>query len=458
MSNDTTPLQFNFPRDTRKIIKVVGVGGGGGNAVTHMFKEGIHDVSFVLCNTDSQALSRSDVPVKIALGRTVTEGLGAGNNPARAERAAEESEDDIRTMLDDGTKMVFITAGMGGGTGTGAAPEIARVAKEMGLLTVGIVTIPFLFEGPPKIIQALKGVEAISKNVDALLVVNNERLNEIYPDLTMLNAFKKADDTLTVAAKSIAEIITLDGVINLDFADVETTLKDGGVALISNGYGQGEGRLQQAIQDALRSPLLNNNDISNAKKILFNISFSSNTIGEEGNELRMDEVNYMTEFMKQFGDDIEVIWGTAIDESLKGKVKFTVLATGFDLNDIPEIRSKRDEQHLLKSEDEIIKEEEILRQKERERELMAKYYGRKTEDRRPARRPTYNLAILTVGELDDDAIITLLEENPAYNRDARLLARARSRSGGTLNTSTTRTDIPPVGKSSGRPRISFRMG
>ena len=168
MSNDTTPLQFNFPRDTRKIIKVVGVGGGGGNAVTHMFKEGIHDVSFVLCNTDSQALSRSDVPVKIALGRTVTEGLGAGNNPARAERAAEESEDDIRTMLDDGTKMVFITAGMGGGTGTGAAPEIARVAKEMGLLTVGIVTIPFLFEGPPKIIQALKGVEAISKNVDAI--------------------------------------------------------------------------------------------------------------------------------------------------------------------------------------------------------------------------------------------------------------------------------------------------
>mgnify|MGYP000949661582 FL=1 len=235
MSNDTTPLQFNFPRDTRKIIKVVGVGGGGGNAVTHMFKEGIHDVSFVLCNTDSQALSRSDVPVKIALGRTVTEGLGAGNNPARAERAAEESEDDIRTMLDDGTKMVFITAGMGGGTGTGAAPEIARVAKEMGLLTVGIVTIPFLFEGPPKIIQALKGVEAISKNVDALLVVNNERLNEIYPDLTMLNAFKKADDTLTVAAKSIAEIITLDGVINLDFADVHTTMANGGAAIMGIG-------------------------------------------------------------------------------------------------------------------------------------------------------------------------------------------------------------------------------
>ena len=210
-----TILQFNLPTDTRKIIKVVGVGGGGGNAVTHMYKEGIHDVSFVLCNTDSQALSRSEVPVKIALGRTVTEGLGAGNNPERAELAAKESEEEIYAMLNDGTKMVFITAGMGGGTGTGAAPVIAQIAKEMGILTVGIVTIPFLFEGPPKIIQALNGVEAISRNVDALLVVNNERLNEIYADLTMLNAFKKADDTLTIAAKSIAEIITLDGVINL---------------------------------------------------------------------------------------------------------------------------------------------------------------------------------------------------------------------------------------------------
>ena len=204
------------------------------------------------------------------------------------------------------------------------------------------------------------------------------------------------------------------------------------------------------------TPLLNNNDISNAKKILFNISFSSNTIGEEGNELRMDEVNYMTEFMKQFGDEIEVIWGTALDESLKGKVKFTVLATGFDLNDIPEIRSNREEQHLIKSEDEIIKEEELLRKKERERELMAKYYGKKSEERRPVHRPTYSVAILTVGELDDDAIITLLEEHPTYNRDARLLARARNHNS-TQTTTTSRAELPRASKT-GRPRISFRMG
>ncbi len=452
--SDNKILNFNLPTDTRKIIKVVGVGGGGGNAVSHMYKEGIHDVSFVLCNTDSQALSRSEVPVKIALGRTVTEGLGAGNNPERAEMAAEESEEEIYAMLNDGTKMVFITAGMGGGTGTGAAPVIAKIAKDMGILTVGIVTIPFLFEGGPKIIQALNGVEAISKNVDALLVVNNERLNEIYPDLTMLNAFKKADDTLTIAAKSIAEIITLDGVINLDFADVKTTLKDGGVALISNGYGEGEGRLEQAIQDALRSPLLNNNDISNAKKILFNISFSSNAEGEEGNELRMDEVKYMTEFMKQFGEDLEVIWGTAIDESLKGKVKFTVLATGFDLDDIPEIKDIHDERRALMSEAEIIEHEERLRTKEKEKELMEKYYGKKSGSKRvPHKVMNASIAVLNANELDDDAIITLLEEYPTYNRDPKLLIRAR-----TKNTGSRNIDTPDaVPSQQGKTKISFKI-
>ena len=453
MSN--TILQFNLPTDTRKIIKVVGVGGGGGNAVTHMYKEGIHDVSFVLCNTDSQALSRSEVPVKIALGRTVTEGLGAGNNPERAELAAKESEEEIYTMLNDGTKMVFITAGMGGGTGTGAAPVIAQIAKDMGILTVGIVTIPFLFEGPPKIIQALNGVEAISRNVDALLVVNNERLNEIYPDLTMLNAFKKADDTLTIAAKSIAEIITLDGVINLDFADVKTTLQNGGVALISNGYGEGEGRLEQAIQDALRSPLLNNNDISNAKKILFNISFSSNTQEADGNELRMDEVRYMTEFMKQFGEDIEVIWGTAIDESLKGKVKFTVLATGFDLESIPEIKDIHDSQRARMSEAEIMEEEERLRTKEREKELIEKYYGKKQGSKRVPHKVMHaSIAVLAANELDDDVIITLLEENPTYSRDPKLLLRARSKNTGEHQGHTPETQTPQPGK----PKISFRIG
>lgn len=253
------------------IIKVIGVGGGGGNAVNHMYREGIHEVTFVVCNTDNQALDESPVPIKLQLGK---EGLGAGNRPERARKAAEESIDDIKGMLNDGCKMVFITAGMGGGTGTGAAPIIAKTAKEMGILTVGIVTIPFLFEGNKKIDQALDGVEAISKHVDALLVINNERLRDVYSDLSLMNAFGKADDTLSVAAKSIAEIITIRGKINLDFNDVKTVLKDGGVAIMSTGYGTGEGRVSKAINDALHSPLLNNNDIFNSKKVLFNISYS----------------------------------------------------------------------------------------------------------------------------------------------------------------------------------------
>ena len=247
-------VQFDFPTDSPKIIKVIGVGGGGGNAVNHMYREGIHDVTFVLCNTDNQALAESPVPVKLQLGRSITQGLGAGNRPERARDAAEESIEDIRNQLNDGTKMVFITAGMGGGTGTGAAPVIARIAKEMDILTVGIVTIPFIFEGEKKIIQALDGVERIAQHVDALLVINNERLREIYADLTFMNAFGKADDTLSIAAKSIAEIITMRGTVNLDFADVKTILKDGGVAIMSTGFGEGENRVTKAIDDAQASP------------------------------------------------------------------------------------------------------------------------------------------------------------------------------------------------------------
>ena len=270
--SDETIMPFDFPQDNPTIIKVIGVGGGGGNAVNHMYKEGIHDVTFVVCNTDNQALAESPVPVKLQLGK---EGLGAGNRPARAREAAEESIEDVKHMLNDGCKMVFITAGMGGGTGTGAAPIIAKTAKDMDILTVGIVTIPFLFEGNRKIDQALDGVEQMSQHVDALLVINNERLRDIYSDFSVMNAFGKADDTLSVAAKSIAEIITIRGTINLDFNDVKTVLKDGGVAIMSTGYGEGENRVSQAINDALHSPLLNNNDIFNSKKILFNISFST---------------------------------------------------------------------------------------------------------------------------------------------------------------------------------------
>jgi cell division protein FtsZ len=307
-NNNNMMVDFCTPeKENNTIIKVIGVGGGGGNAVNHMYREGIHDVSFVLCNTDNQALNDSPVPVLLQLG---TEGLGAGNKPAKARQAAEESLDAIKQMLTDGTRMTFITAGMGGGTGTGAAPVIARVSKELGILTVGIVTIPFRFEGKRKIDQALDGVEEMAKHVDALLVINNERLRKIYPDLTVLDAFGKADDTLSVAAKSIAEIITNHGLINLDFNDVKTVLKDGGVAIMSTGYGEGEGRVKQAIADALNSPLLNDNDVFNAKKILLSINFSKDSNNDTPNSggLMMEEMNEVNDFMEQFGSDFEIKW------------------------------------------------------------------------------------------------------------------------------------------------------
>ena len=419
---DDTILNFNYPTDTPKIIKVIGVGGGGGNAVTHMYKEGIHDVTFVLCNTDNQALNRSDVPIKLLLGREITRDWARAISRNVRDGGRGESGRSSR-YLNDGTKMVFITAGMGGGTGTGAAPVIARIAKDMGILTVGIVTIPFLFEGERKIIQALNGVEEIAKNVDALLVINNERLREIYSDLSVMNAFGKADDTLTIAAKSIAEIITLPGIINLDFADVNTTMKDGGVALMSNGFGEGEGRVRQAVEDALNSPLLSNNDVKNAKKILFNVYFS------EEAELRMEEMNDVHNFMSEFNRDIEVIWGTAVDNTLGNKVKMTILATGFTMDDIPLIADKRRNEAAQMTEEELRLEEERIEKERKERDLIGKYYGASAQK---AGRFTSRAkaVVLTQEELDDDALIALIEDNPTYNRDPKIVARARSKVAG----------------------------
>ncbi|RHJ90866.1 cell division protein FtsZ [Parabacteroides bouchesdurhonensis] len=455
---DDTILNFNYPTDTPKIIKVIGVGGGGGNAVSHMYQEGIHDVTFVLCNTDNQALNRSDVPIKLSLGHEITQGLGAGNKPERAMMAAEESMEDIRKMLSDGTKMVFITAGMGGGTGTGAAPVIARIAKDMGILTVGIVTIPFLFEGERKIIQALNGVEEIAKNVDALLVINNERLREIYADLTVMNAFGKADDTLTIAAKSIAEIITLPGIINLDFADVNTTMKDGGVALMSNGFGEGDGRVRQAVEDALNSPLLSNNDVKNAKKILFNVYFSQDS------ELRMEEMNDVHNFMSEFNRDIEVIWGTAVDNTLGEKVKITILATGFTMDDIPQIADKRRNEAMQMTEEQIRQEEERLQKEQKERELINKYYGAsaKKVGRFVCRASSI---VLTQEELDDDVLIAFIEDNPTYSRDPKAVARVRAKMAGediavataaTSKTTGTGSHNNTTSSGGGKPKISFR--
>ena len=410
-------VQFDFPTDSPKIIKVIGVGGGGGNAVNHMYREGIHDVTFVLCNTDNQALAESPVPVKLQLGRSITQGLGAGNRPERARDAAEESIDDIKEQLNDGTKMVFITAGMGGGTGTGAAPVIARIAKEMDILTVGIVTIPFIFEGEKKIIQALDGVERIAQHVDALLVINNERLREIYADLTFMNAFGKADDTLSIAAKSIAEIITMRGTGNLDFADVKTILKDGGVAIMSTGFGEGENRVTKAIDDALHSPLLNNNDIFNAKKVMLNVSFCPTS------ELMMEEMNEIHEFMSKFREGVEVIWGVAVDNSLDTKVKITVLATGFGVEDVPGM----DTLHEARSQEEEERQLQLEEEKEKNKERIRKAYGESAGIGKKSLRSRRHIYIFNTEDLDNDDIIAMIEESPTYTRDKTKLLKIKTK-------------------------------
>ena len=411
-------VQFDFPTDSPKIIKVIGVGGGGGNAVTHMYREGIHDVTFVLCNTDNQALAESPVPVKLQLGRNITQGLGAGNRPERAREAAEESIEEIRNELNDGTKMVFITAGMGGGTGTGAAPVIARVAKEMDILTVGIVTIPFIFEGEKKIIQALDGVERIAQHVDALLVINNERLREIYADLTFMNAFGKADDTLSIAAKSIAEVITMRGTVNLDFADVKTILKDGGVAIMSTGFGEGDNRVTKAIDDALHSPLLNNNDIFNAKKVMLNVSFCPSS------ELMMEEMNEIHEFMSKFREGVEVIWGVAIDDSLDTKVKITVLATGFGVEDVPGM----DSLHAARSQEEEERQLQLEEEKEKNKERIRKAYGESASNiGSKSLRKRRHIYLFNTEDLDNDDIIAMVEDSPTYMRDKTTLSKIRAK-------------------------------
>ena len=402
-------LDFGEPAKENSYIKVIGVGGGGGNAVNHMYREGIHDVTFVLCNTDNQALNDSPVPVHLQLGK---EGLGAGNKPEKARAAAEESLDDIKKMLSDGTRMAFITAGMGGGTGTGAAPVIALISKELGILTVGIVTIPFRFEGDRKIDQALDGVEEMSKHVDALLVINNERLREIYPELTVLDAFGKADDTLSVAAKSIAEIITVHGLINLDFNDVKTVLKDGGVAIMSTGYGEGEGRVRKAIEDALNSPLLNENDVFNSKKILLSISFSGGKDGKES--LMMEEMNDVNDFMAKFGD-FEIKWGLAVDPELGKKVKVTILATGFGIDNVDGMSD-----HIKKMDQQTAARIAAEQEKEAQREdRRNRYYGNDGQGKRYKRRP--HIFLFRPEDLDNDDVISAVEQTPTYKRTREIL-------------------------------------
>ena len=380
-------LDFGFPTSVENIIKVIGVGGGGSNAVENMYRQGIHDVGFVLANTDHQALNKSDIPLKIQLGKTVTNGLGAGNDPNVAKSAAEESKEDIEAQFKDGTKMVFITAGMGGGTGTVAAPVIAKYSKEAGMLTVGIVTIPFKVEQRPKIKQALIGVKEMAKQVDALLVISNEKLLEMYPQQSVAEGFKKVDETLTIATKSIAELITVRGIINLDFHDVSKILKNGGVAIMSTGKASGQNRVNKALEEALNSPLLYNNDIYNSKKILFNIYQS------KSKPLIIEEMKEVREFMDKFenGNEIELIWGLAEDAELEDEVKITVLATGFGMEDIPFMAENP------------------------ENDLIDAIYGRDI--------CWYELKD---DDLDNDLLLDVLSTVPAYQRDTNGLQKIRS--------------------------------
>ena len=389
------------------VIKVIGVGGGGNNAINHMYRQDISDVSFVVCNTDAQALKCSPVPNKLLIGPNTTKGQGAGNVPEVARAAAEESANEIAELFKDGTSMVFVTAGMGGGTGTGAAPVVARIARENDILTVGIVTIPFLFEGEKKILKALNGADEMSKYVDALLVINNERLTDIYGDLDFSNGFAKADDILSIAAQSISEIITVNGKINLDLNDVSTTLKDGGVALISRGYGEGENRITKAIQDALNSPLLRNRDIEGSKKILFNIYYNPN---DTEKPFKMSELNEFTSFMNQFSD-MDVIWGVSYDETLGSKVRITILASGFSvtITDDKEFRTQPAEST-----------ETSAQTTTNEVQRIAEEYGSDKVNAQRQQQARARYIILTPDQFDKEDVLAIFERYPTYNRDSKV--------------------------------------
>ena len=405
-------LNYEYSTDTTKrIIKVIGVGGGGGNAVSTMYKkEMIKGVSFLLCNTDEQALNNSPVPNKITLGPSITKGLGAGNKPEMAKEAAEESTTEVLNALtSDDTEMVFITAGMGGGTGTGAAPIVGKIARDAGKLTVGIATIPFKFEGRRKILRALEGVRRLQESVDALLVVNNEKLIEIYGKKTVSEAFQLADNTLSNAARSISDIINTAGIVNMDFNDVKTTLKDSGVAVISSGMGKGNNRLKMALEEALTSPLLNNNDITKAKRLMIAIYYS------EQDELLVEEISALNKFTDEIETDYDSKSGFYIDNELpEGHIRITILASGFGMEDT--------ENSVFDMNSDISLRDNIVQRGEEDRRIE-KYYGKGAVFNGTRRRPL----ILTLSELDNEELLIIAEEKPALDRDLRFVEAIRKR-------------------------------
>ncbi|MCM1348076.1 MAG: cell division protein FtsZ [Firmicutes bacterium] len=392
-------------------IMVIGVGGGGGNAVNHMYRQGVDRVTFVVCNTDARAVEQSDVPNKVVIGT----GRGAGNDENVGKKYAEDDIDKIQAMFNNNTRMVFITAGMGGGTGTGAGPVVARVAHERGLLTVGIVTIPFRFEGKKKILKALEGAEEMKKYVDALLIINNQRLAEIYPDLNFFNAFGKADDTLYTAAKSISEIITTTGYINVDFEDVDRTLRNGGTAIISTGYGEGEHRVTHAIEDALNSPLLRNRDVYGSRSLLLNLYMSR----DDNNSMSMTEVQELENFVNDINGDVDIIWGVTIDESLGEKVKVTILAAGFDVT-----LSEEETKEVLTIPNSnpggtrrVPAPSAGKKPKIAAAIAIEKEYGNMNIDKS-------RMVILTPEQMNDDAVIEILEQ-PVESRDPNVVSSLR---------------------------------
>lgn len=430
--------------DDHCLIKVIGVGGGGGNAVNYMYQQNIENVNFVVCNTDKQALQSSPIKNKLILGNAITHGRGAGDNPEVGRKCAEASSEDIRMLFNDGTEMVFVTAGMGGGTGTGASPVIANLAKEAGMLTIGIVTVPFMFEGEKKILKALEGAEELKKHVDALLVINNENLIELYPDLEFFNAFSKADDTLANAARSISEIISENCYINVDFEDVKTTLRNAGTAIISTGIGEGPNRVSDAINNALTSPLLKKHNIKTSKRLL--LKFSVNRNGEH--PLKTDEIGQITTFTADMPSTIGVKWGVADDPTLGDKFKITVLASGFDvtIRDKQVITAdrgsdtidfddmKRDEARPSESGKSIVEEENDKR--------IAEVYGidKVNVKRRKAARQKY--AVLRPSQFDDHEVIALLERTPAFKRDPRINREIATAGENNPDTPAAATDTP----------------
>jgi cell division protein FtsZ len=407
-------MKFDLPKENASIIKVLGVGGGGSNAVNHMYRQGIKGVDFLVCNTDQQALDVSPVPLKVQLGATLTEGRGAGSLPEVGKNAAVENIDDIKDIIHTNTKMVFITAGMGGGTGTGAAPVIAKTAKEMGVLTVGIVTMPFFFEGRKRRQQAEAGIEEIRQHVDTLLIINNEKLREMCGNLPIAQAFAMADDVLTTAAKGIAEIITRTGYINVDFEDVRTVMQDSGVAIMGSASAEGEDRAIKAVERALASPLLNDNNIEGARYVLLNITFGNQ-------EVLMDEISDITDYIQdEAGSSADVIWGYGMDESLGDELSVTIIATGFNQNPNTGVNlEKRPEKRRMNLEEEQqekpaqkLIEEEASAEEPFLKQTVAEPEVKREEPKREAEKPTFFTLSDDVEDVEDDKEDVTLFETP----------------------------------------------